>query len=110
MDHNTDDEIVPPGAPNQQQDNPVVEAEAEDFRAIFYRMEVSRRVEDFCRAIQNGRESLIVEISQLIIYKSYFNEQTGAHQTSIQLLQLDYIVWFAGTVFDNFSDVQRVQK
>ena len=83
MDNN---EIFAPGAPNQ---DPVEanEGQDEDYRAIFYRMEVARRVEDFKKAIENGHFPLIAECSQLIIYKNYFNQLTGAHQTSIRLLQ-----------------------
>lgn len=63
------------------------EEQVDDFRAIYYRMEVSRRVEDFRRAIHAGRYPIISEISQLILYKNYFNELTGANQTSLTLLQ-----------------------
>ena len=48
------------------------EEQVDDFRAIYYRMEVSRRVEDFRRAIHAGRYPIISEISQLILYKNYF--------------------------------------
>ena len=80
MDQN---EIIPPGF----LENDTNQEPTENYRDIYYRMEVSRRVEEFRRAIHTGKLPIISEISQLIIFKTYFNELTGANLTSLDLLQ-----------------------
>ena len=82
-----DNDPIEPGLLiNQHEGDEREEIPTDNFREIYYRMEVSRRVEDFRRSVHAGREKLIVEISQLIIYKEYMNELIGANQSSLDLL------------------------